>query len=72
MVLVSVLKISSNIGRDLFGEMPGGDHQGEVALASEVGSIFVKLKSCYSVIVLNSSPLVMFWSLVVVVAITIP
>ena len=72
MVLVSVLKISSNIGRDLFGEMPGGDHQGEVALASKVSSIFVELKSCYSVIVLNSSPLVMFWSLVVVVAITIP
>ena len=72
MVLVSVLIISSNIGRDLFGEMPCGDHQGEVALASEVGSIFVELKSCYSVIVLNSSPVVMFWSLVVVVAITIP
>ena len=63
MVLVSVLKISSNIGRDLVGEMPSGDHHGEVALASEVGLIFVELKSYYSVIVLNSSPLVMFWSL---------
>ena len=45
MVLVSVLKISSNFGRDLVGEMPSGDYQGEVALASEVGSIFVEVKS---------------------------
>ena len=50
MVLVLLLKISSNIGRDLFGEMPSGDHQGEVALASEVSSIFVEQNSCYSVI----------------------